>query len=80
MHPIRATASGDLEGWAHNGVAQTLLLVRHEANVWSSLSTVDQGKVDDLMEALGIGGNWAYNDANDFRTGMGQFGNFKNTE
>lgn len=74
------SASGDLEGWSHNAVAQALLLARHEPSVWQSLSGTDQAKVDDLMQALGIGGNWGYNDANDFRTGIGQFGNFKKTE
>jgi hypothetical protein len=74
------SASGDLEGWAHNAVAQALLLVHHEANIWQRLAPTDQAKVDDLMEALGIGGNWGYNDANDFRTGVGQFGNFKKTD
>ncbi|HEY4026238.1 MAG TPA: hypothetical protein VGO86_07385 [Candidatus Dormibacteraeota bacterium] len=74
------SASGDLEGWSHNGVAQALLLARQEPNVWNGLSAPDQAKVDDLMEALGIAGNWGFNDANDFRTGIGQFGNFKKTD
>ncbi|MBO0838128.1 MAG: hypothetical protein J2P28_21795, partial [Actinobacteria bacterium] len=74
------SASGDIEGWSHNAVAQSLLLARHEANVWGRLTPAQQGKVDDLMEAMGIGGNWGYNDANNFSTGIGQFGNFKKTD
>jgi hypothetical protein len=73
------SAGGDIEGWAHNGVAQALLLARHEANVWDQLGPTEQAKVNDLMEAMGIGGNWGYNDANNFLTGVGQFGNFQKT-
>jgi hypothetical protein len=74
------SASGDLEGWSHNSVAQAILLAHHEPNVWDSVSAADQGRVDDLMMAMGVGGNWGYNDANNFRTGVGQFGNFKKTD
>jgi hypothetical protein len=74
------SASGDIEGWAHNGVAQALLLARHEPNVWGRLAASDQGRIDDLMQAMGVGGNWGYNDANNFATGIGQFGNFRKTD
>jgi hypothetical protein len=74
------SAGGDIEGWAHNGVAQALLLARHEPNVWGRLTASDQGRIDDLMQAMGVGGNWGYNDANNFATGIGQFGNFRKTD
>lgn len=59
-------ANGGLEGWGHNDVAQGLLLARHEPTVWNQLTASQQAKVDLLMHALAITGNFDFNDANDY--------------
>jgi hypothetical protein len=72
-------ADGGLEGWAHNGVAQALLLLKSTPATWSLLSSGDQGKVSLLEAAMGYGGNYTYNDANNFSSGICGFGNFAKT-
>jgi hypothetical protein len=60
-------ANGGLEGWGHNDVAQGVLLARNEPAVWNQLTATQQGKVNLLMEALAIAGNYDFNDANNFK-------------
>ncbi|HEX4787192.1 MAG TPA: cellulose binding domain-containing protein [Actinospica sp.] len=71
-------ADGGLEGWSAAAVAQALLLVRH-GPAWPELGSAGQSKVSLLMAAMGYGGNYAYNDANDFSSGICGFGNFAKT-
>jgi hypothetical protein len=71
-------ADGGLEGWSAAPVAQALLLLKNGA-AWSQLSSAQQNKVDLLEAAMGYGGNYAYNDANDFSSGICGFGNFSKT-
>lgn len=59
-------ANGGLEGWGHNDVAQGLLLARNEPAIWNQLTTAQQSKVNLLMQALAITGNFDFNDANNF--------------
>ena len=71
-------ADGGLEGWSAAPVAQALLLVK-DGPAWARLGASVQNKISLLMAALGYGGNYAYNDANDFSSGICGFGNFAKT-
>ncbi|MCX3060219.1 glycosyl hydrolase family 8 [Streptomyces beihaiensis] len=71
-------ADGGLEGWSHGLVAQALLLLKN-GPAWSELSSSEQNKVSLVEEAMGFGGNYTYNDANDFSSGICGFGNFHKT-
>ena len=71
-------ADGGLEGWSHAPVAQALLLLKH-GPAWSELSSAEQNKVALVEEAMGFGGDYAYNDANNFSSGICGFGNFAKT-
>ncbi|HXR66124.1 MAG TPA: cellulose binding domain-containing protein [Ktedonobacteraceae bacterium] len=63
-------ANGGLEGWGHNDVAQGLLLARNEPAAWNQLNASQQGKVNLLMQALAVTGNFNFNDANNFNQDM----------
>lgn len=71
-------ADGGLEGWSAAPVAQALLLVKN-GPAWSELGASVQNKVSLLMAAMGYGGDYAYNDASDFSSGICGFGNFAKT-
>ena len=71
-------ADGGLEGWSHALVAQALLLVKN-GPAWSELTATEQNKVTLLEAALGYAGNYTYNDANNFSSGICGFGNFSKT-
>jgi fibronectin type 3 domain-containing protein len=68
-------ADGGLEGWAHAPVAQSLLLLKN-GPAWGELTSAEQNKVSLIEAALGYGGNYTYNDANNFSSGICGFGNF----
>ncbi len=71
-------ADGGLEGWAHAPVAEALLLLRN-GPAWSQLSAAEQDKVALLEAAMGYAGNYTYNDANNFSSGICGFGDFSKT-
>ena len=71
-------ADGGLEGWAHAPVAQALLLLK-DGPSWNQVPSAEQAKVTLLMEALGFAGNYTYNDANNFSSGICGFGDFSKT-
>jgi hypothetical protein len=71
-------ADGGLEGWSHAPVAQALLLLKN-GPAWAGLSAADQNKVALLEQALGFAGNYTYNDASSFSSGICGFGNFSKT-
>jgi hypothetical protein len=71
-------ADGGLEGWSHAPVAVALLLLRH-GRAWGELTATEQQTVALLEAAMGYGGNYAYNDANNFASGICGFGNFAKT-
>ncbi|MEZ0093760.1 hypothetical protein ABH925_004952 [Streptacidiphilus sp. EB129] len=71
-------ADGGLEGWAHAPVAQALLLLKN-GPAWSELSAAEQNRVSLLEEAMGFAGNYTYNDASSFSSGICGFGNFSKT-
>jgi hypothetical protein len=71
-------ADGGLEGWAHAPVAQALLLLKN-GPAWSELPAAEQSKVTLLEAAMGYAGNYTYNDANSFSSGICGFGDFNKT-
>lgn len=71
-------ADGGLEGWAHAPVAEALLLLKN-GPAWSELSGAEQSKVALLEAAMGYAGNYTYNDANNFSSGICGFGDFSKT-
>lgn len=71
-------ADGGLEGWAHAPVAEALLLLKN-GPAWNQLSAAEQDKVALLEAAMGYAGNYTYNDANNFSSGICGFGDFSKT-
>jgi hypothetical protein len=71
-------ADGGLEGWAHAPVAQALLLLKNGA-AWKELSATEQNNLTLLEAAMGYAGNYAYNDANNFSSGICGYGDFSKT-
>jgi hypothetical protein len=72
-------ADGGLEGWAHAPVAEALLLLKKNGPAWAGLPAADQAKVALLEEAMGFAGNYTYNDASSFSSGICGFGDFSKT-
>jgi hypothetical protein len=68
-------ADGGLEMWGQAPVAQALVLLKN-GPAWSELTAAEQNKVTLLEAAMGYGSNYAYNDANNFASGICGFGNF----
>ena len=68
-----------LDGWSDGPVAQAILLIKHTPVVWRALGPVGRSKADWLMAGMAVLGNWAFNDANSWLTGIGLAGNFAKT-
>jgi hypothetical protein len=68
-----------LDGWSDGPVAEAILLIKHTPVVWRALGPVGRAKADWLMAAMAVLGNWGFNDANDWMTGIGLAGNFAKT-
>ena len=68
-----------LDGWSDAPIAQAILLIKHTPGVWRALDPVGRTKADWLMAAMAVLGNWGFNDANDWLTGIGLAGNFVKT-
>jgi hypothetical protein len=68
-----------LDGWSDDPIAQAILLIRHTPVVWLALGPVGRDKADWLMAAMAVLGNWGFNEANDWMTGIGLVGNFAKT-
>ena len=68
-----------LDGWSDGPVAQAILLIKHMPVVWRALGPVGRAKADWLMAAMAVLGNWGFNDANNWLTGIGLAGNFAKT-
>lgn len=68
-----------LDGWSDGPVAQAILLIKHTPIVWRALGPAGRAKADWLMAAMAVLGNWGFNDANDWLTGIGLAGNFAKT-
>lgn len=65
-----------LNSFADCAVAQSILMMRYTSSVWAGLTTAERTKADWLMKALAVTGNWGFNDANNFNTGLDNAGNF----
>jgi len=68
-----------LDGWSDGPIAQAILLIKHTPAVWRALGPVGRDKADWLMAAMAVLGNWGFNDANNWMTGIGLGGNFAKT-
>ena len=68
-----------LDGWSDGPVAQAILLIKHTPVVWRALGPDGRAKADWLMAAMAVLGNWGFNDANNWLTGIGLAGNFAKT-
>lgn len=62
--------------WGHAVLAAAFALARNTDVVYNELSEDTKARMDCIMEALAITGNWGYNDANDYKTGIDLLGNF----
>ncbi len=68
-----------LDGWSDGPIAQAILLIKHTPVAWDALGTAGRAKADWLMAAMAVLGNWGFNDANNWNTGIGLGGNFSKT-
>ena len=62
--------------WDHAMYASAMLLIKNTEIIYSELSQDTIDRMDWLMKALAIAGNWGFNDANDYYTGISLQGNF----
>lgn len=69
-------ANGSLSGWTHGSIAHAFLLAKNTPSVWSRLSEREKEKINWLMKAMAVAGHFCFDDGNDFRTGLGNEGNF----
>ncbi len=65
--------------WGHAVVASSLVLVKNTPVVYDELTADEKERMDWLMRALAIAGNWGYNDKNNYSTGFDLMGNFGKT-
>ena len=65
-----------LDGWSDGPTAQAILLIANTPVVWDALGSTGRSKANWLMAAMAVLGNWAFNDANNWNTGIGLAGNF----
>lgn len=73
------TCSNPLYGWSDGPVALSMTIMRKTPHFWDSLTLGDRARCHWLMKALAVNGNWAFNDLNDYKTGLGEDGNFRKT-
>ena len=62
--------------WSHAVVAASLVLVKNTPAVYGALTQDEKDRMDWLMKALAISGNWGFNDQNNYKTGFDLLGNF----
>ncbi len=62
--------------WGHAILASAFALAKHTPAVYNVLSEDTKARMDCIMSALAIAGNWGYNDVNDYQTGFDLRGNF----
>ena len=55
---------GTIAGWADNSLAQTIALAKHTESVWEKLSKAEKERLDLLMKAMAIAGNYCQNSRN----------------
>lgn len=62
--------------WGHAVAAAALVIVKNTPAVYNELTQDEKDRMDWLMKALAIVGNWSYNDKNNYSTGFDLMGNF----
>lgn len=62
--------------WGHAVVANALYLIKNTPVIYDEMTDDEKDRMDWLMRALAIAGNWGYNDANNYSTGFDLMGNF----
>lgn len=62
--------------WGHAVVASALALAKDTDVIYDSLDDDTKARMDWLMKALAVAGNWGYNDKNNYVTGTDFLGNF----
>ena len=65
--------------WGHAIMANALLLAKNTDVIYNDLTQDTKDRMDWLMKALAIAGNWGYNIENNYETGFDLHGNFKKT-
>ena len=65
--------------WSHAVVAADLVLIKNTPVIYNELTADDKERMDWLMKALAIAGNWGFNDVNNYTTGVDLLGNFHKT-
>lgn len=83
LEQFRALIKGGNEPFACSGpylshavVSSAIVLAKNTPSIWNSLTADEHERLDWLMKALAICGNWSFNDANDYKTGFDMEGNF----
>lgn len=62
--------------WSHAVVASSFVLIKNTPELYNELTDEEKARMDTLMGALAIAGNWGYNDLNNYKTGPDLLGNF----
>lgn len=65
--------------WSHAVVAADLVLVKNTPSIYNELTQDEKDRMDWLMKALAVAGNWGFNDENNYSTGTDLMGNFGKT-
>lgn len=65
--------------WSHAAVAADLVLVKNTPSIYNELTQDEKDRMDWLMKALAVAGNWGFNDENNYKTGTDLMGNFGKT-
>lgn len=63
---------GVIAGWADNSLAQSIVLAKYTEKIWSQFNQKEREKLDLLMEALAIAGNYCQNSQNKVHRGLYQ--------
>ena len=62
--------------WSHATVAADLVLVKNTPSIYNELTQDQKDRMDWLMKAYAVTGNWGFNDKNNYKTGTDLRGNF----
>lgn len=62
--------------WGHAVMSSAFLLIKNTSAIYNALSQDTKDRMDWMMKALAVAGNWGYNDANEYTTGLDLHGNY----
>ena len=65
--------------WGHAVMSSAFLLIKNTPVIYNALSQDTKDRMDWMMKALAVAGNWGYNDANQYTTGLDLHGNYAKT-